>query len=239
MIDMEFIENGSVTSVPGFQAAGVTAGFKKSGAPDFALVFSELPASFAGVFTSCTFAAAPVLLGREKVLKGGTLRAFAINSGNANACTGAQGLENARKSCEIAAEKLGIPASDVVVASTGRIGVQMDMSLIEKGFELAVPALSAQGGNDAARAIMTTDTVPKAVAVKVKINGVDVTVGAMTKGAGMIDPKLIAPHATMLCCIATDACADNGNLCNVCIANDFKSAEKVKSLESFNGIFEM
>ena len=215
MIDMEFIENGSVTSVPGFQAAGVTAGFKKSGAPDFALVFSELPASFAGVFTSCTFAAAPVLLGREKVLKGGTLRAFAINSGNANACTGAQGLENARKSCEIAAEKLGIPASDVVVASTGRIGVQMDMSLIEKGFELAVPALSAQGGNDAARAIMTTDTVPKAVAVKVKINGVDVTIGAMTKGAGMIDPKLIAPHATMLCCIATDACADNGTLASM------------------------
>ncbi|MBO5791820.1 MAG: bifunctional glutamate N-acetyltransferase/amino-acid acetyltransferase ArgJ [Lentisphaeria bacterium] len=215
MIDMEFIENGSVTSVPGFQAAGVTAGFKKSGAPDFALVFSEHPASFAGVFTSCTFAAAPVLLGREKVLKGGTLRAFAINSGNANACTGAQGLENARKSCEIAAEKLGIPASDVVVASTGRIGVQMDMSLIEKGFDLAVPALSAQGGNDAARAIMTTDTVPKAVAVKVKINGVDVTIGAMTKGAGMIDPKLIAPHATMLCCIATDACADNGTLASM------------------------
>ena len=119
------------------------------------------------------------------------------------------------KSCEIAAEKLGIPASDVVVASTGRIGVQMDMSLIEKGFELAVPALSAQGGNDAARAIMTTDTVPKAVAVKVKINGVDVTVGAMTKGAGMIDPKLIAPHATMLCCIATDACADNGTLASM------------------------
>ena len=205
----EFIENGSVTSVPGFLAAGVTAGFKKSGAPDFALVYSETPASFSGVFTSCTFAAAPVLLGREKVLKGGALRAFAINSGNANACTGAQGLENARKSCEIAAKALNVPASEVVVASTGRIGVQMDMRLIEKGFELAVPALSAQGGCDAARAIMTTDTVPNSVAVKVKINGVDVTIGAMTKGAGMIDPKLIAPHATMLCCITTDAEADN------------------------------
>ena len=88
----------------------------------------------------------------------------------------------------------------------------MDMSLIEKGFELAVPALSNDGGNDASRAIMTTDTVPKAVAVKVKINGVDVTVGAMTKGAGMIDPKLIAPHATMLCCITTDIAADNATL---------------------------
>ena len=212
MNKIEFIEKGSVTSVPGFKAAGVTAGFKKSGAPDFALVYSEFPAAFAGVFTSCTFAAAPVLLGREKVLAGGTLRAFAINSGNANACTGAQGLANARKSCEIAAEKLNVPASDVVVASTGRIGVQMDMSLIEKGFELAVPALSNDGGNDASRAIMTTDTVPKAVAVKVKINGVDVTVGAMTKGAGMIDPKLIAPHATMLCCITTDIAADNATL---------------------------
>ena len=212
MKEVKFIENGSVTSVPGFKAAGVTAGFKKSGAPDFALVFSEEPAHFSGVFTSCTFAAAPVLLGREKVLKGGMLRAFAINSGNANACTGAQGLANSRKSCEIAAAALGIPADEVVVASTGRIGVQMDMSLIEKGIALAVPALSADGGNDAARAIMTTDTVPKAVAVKVSINGVDVTIGAMTKGAGMIDPKLIAPHATMLCCIATDAAADNSTL---------------------------
>ena len=212
MEKVKFIENGSVTSVPGFLAAGVTAGFKRSGAPDFALVYSEDDANFSGVFTSCTFAAAPVLLGREKVLKGGTLRAFAINSGNANACTGAQGLANARKSCEIAGARLGVPADQVVVASTGRIGVQMDMSLIEKGFELAVPALSADGGNDAAQAIMTTDTVPKAVAVTVEINGKTVTIGAMTKGAGMIDPKLIAPHATMLCCIATDARCSNETL---------------------------
>ena len=193
----------------------MTAGFKKSGAPDFALVYSEDPACFSGVFTSCTFAAAPVLLGREKVLKGGTLRAFAINSGNANACTGGQGLDNARQSCRIAAEKLGVPASDVVVASTGRIGVQMNMALIEKGVELAVPALSDKGGNDAARAIMTTDTVPKSVAVKVNIDGKDITIGAMTKGAGMIDPKLIAPHATMLCCITTDAAADNAVLAGI------------------------
>ena len=212
MEKVKFIENGSVTSVPGFLAAGVTAGFKRSGAPDFALVYSEDDANFSGVFTSCTFAAAPVLLGREKVLKGGTLRAFAINSGNANACTGAQGLANARKSCEIAGARLGVPADQVVVASTGRIGVQMDMSLIEKGFELAVPALSADGGNDAAQAIMTTDTVPKAAAVTVEINGKTVTIGAMTKGAGMIDPKLIAPHATMLCCIATDARCSNETL---------------------------
>ena len=212
MEKVKFIENGSVTSVPGFLAAGVTAGFKRSGAPDFALVYSEDDANFSGVFTSCTFAAAPVLLGREKVLKGGTLRAFAINSGNANACTGAQGLANARKSCEIAGARLGVPADQVVVASTGRIGVQMDMSLIEKGFELAVPALSADGGNDAARAIMTTDTVPKAVAVHFELDGKTVTIGAMTKGAGMIDPKLVGLHATMLCFITTDAKADNSTL---------------------------
>ena len=205
MKEVKFIENGSVTSVPGFKAAGVTAGFKRSGAPDFALVFSEDPASFSGVFTSCTFAAAPVLLGREKVLKGGTLRAFAINSGNANACTGAQGLANSRKSCEIAGAALGVSADEVVVASTGRIGVQMDMSLIEKGIALAVPALSADGGNDAARAIMTTDTVPKAAAAKLIINGKTVTIGAMTKGAGMINPGLAGLHATMLCFITTDA----------------------------------
>ena len=140
------------------------------------------------------------------------MRAFAINSGNANACTGEQGLENSRQSCRIIAEKLGVPVSDVVVASTGRIGVQMNMALIEKGAELAVPALSVNGGNDASRAIMTTDTVPKSVAVKVDIDGKEVTVGAMTKGAGMIDPKLIAPHATMLCCITTDAAAENSVL---------------------------
>jgi len=212
---IEFIEGGSVTSVPGFLAAGVTAGFKRSGAPDFALVFSETPANFTGVFTSCTFAAAPVLLDREKVVKGGKLRAFAINSGNANACTGEKGLANARRSCEIAGAKLGIPADEVAVASTGRIGVQMPMELIEKGLSLAVPALSPTGGPDAARAIMTTDTVPKAVALRVTIGGKAVTIGAMTKGAGMIDPKLIAPHATMLCCIATDAEADNATLASL------------------------
>ncbi len=209
---LQFLENGSVTSVPGMKAAGVTAGFKKSGAPDFALVFSETPANFTGVFTSCTFAAAPVLLDREKVLRGGFLRAFAINSGNANACTGETGLANARRSCEIAAKALGISADEVAVASTGRIGVQMPMELIERGIALAVPALSHDGGAAASRAIMTTDTLPKAAAVQITLGGKKITIGAMTKGAGMIDPKLTAPHATMLCCIATDVKAENAVL---------------------------
>ena len=204
-MSFEFIENGSTTTPQGFLAAGVTAGFKRSGAPDFAMVFSETPAEFAGVFTSCTFAAAPVQLCRKRVLENERLRAVIINSGNANACTGQQGMESAVKSCEIAAEALNITPEEVAVASTGRIGVQMDMSLIEKGVALAVPALSADGGNDAARAIMTTDTVPKAAAVKVELGGRTVTIGAMVKGAGMIDPKLTVPHATMISIITTDA----------------------------------
>ena len=212
MSKVKFIENGSATSTPGFLAAGVTAGFKRSGAPDFALLFSETPANFAGVFTSCTFAAAPVRLCRERVKNGGMLRAVAVNSGNANACTGKNGLDNARLTCCMAAERLGISPDEVAVGSTGRIGVQMPMDTIEKGLDLAVAALSCDGGNDAARAIMTTDTVPKAVAVHFELDGKTVTIGAMTKGAGMIDPKLVGLHATMLCFITTDVKADNSTL---------------------------
>ena len=220
-------ENGSVTDVPGFLAAGVVAGFKKSGAPDFALLCSETPANFSGVFTSCTFAAAPVLLGRERVLAGGKLRAVAINSGNANACTGAAGLANARRSCEIVASRLGIPAGEVLVASTGRIGVQLSMQLIEKGVELAANELSATGGAAAARAIMTTDTVPKSVSVQLELRGRRVTIGAMTKGAGMIDPNLTAPHATMLCFVTTDAAIDNALLGELLAANARDSFNRI------------
>lgn len=220
-------ENGSVTDVPGFLAAGVVAGFKKSGAPDFALLCSETPANFSGVFTSCTFAAAPVLLGRERVLAGGKLRAVAINSGNANACTGAAGLANARRSCEIVASRLGIPAGEVLVASTGRIGVQLSMQLIEKGVELAANELSATGGAAAARAIMTTDTVPKSVSVQLELRGRRVTIGAITKGAGMIDPNLTAPHATMLCFVTTDAAIDNALLGELLAANARDSFNRI------------
>ena len=212
MSKLRFIENGSTTSTPGFLAAGVTAGFKRSGAPDFALLVSETPADFAGVFTSCTFAAAPVRLCRERVKNGGKLRAVAVNSGNANACTGKNGLDNARLTCCMAAERLGISPDEVAVGSTGRIGVQMPMDTIEKGLDLAVAALSRDGGNNAAQSIMTTDTVPKAVAVEFELDGKTVTIGAMTKGAGMIDPKLVGLHATMLCFITTDVKAENSTL---------------------------
>ena len=226
-MSFEFIENGTPTSVPGFLAAGVTAGFKRSGAPDFAMVFSQKPAAFAGVFTSCTFAAAPVQLCRKRVLENDTLQAVIINSGNANACTGETGLAAAKKSCEIAAAALGIAPETVAVASTGRIGVQMDMSLIEKGVALAVPALSADGGSAAARAIMTTDTVPKAAAVKVDLGGKVITIGGMSKGAGMIDPKLTVPHATMICVLATDAKISNARLQKILAVNAEDSFNRI------------
>lgn len=227
MSDFSFIENGSTTSVPGFKAAGVTAGFKRSGAPDFALLYSEVPANAAGVFTTCRFAAAPVRYCKEILARGGKLQAVAVNSGIANACTGKIGLESSRKTAAMAAEKLGIPADSVAVASTGRIGVQMNMELIAKALDLAVPQLSADGGLDASRAIMTTDTVPKAVAGKVEINGKTVTIGAMTKGAGMINPGMAGLHATMLCFITTDADIDSATLAQMLEENACNSFNRI------------
>ena len=213
MSEIKFIENGSVTSVPGFKASGITCGLKKSGNPDMALVFAEKPANFAGVFTSCVFAAAPVRVCQKKVRSAAAAQAFIINSGNANACTGTSGLANAEKMCALTAAGLNIAPESVLVASTGRIGVQMPMDIIEKGIKLAVSGLAADGGNQAAQAIMTTDTVPKAAAVSVEINGKTVTIGAICKGVGMIDPHMtVAPHATMICCITTDAKCDNALL---------------------------
>lgn len=227
MKNFSFIENGSTTSTPGFKAAGVTAGFKRSGAADFALLFSEVPANAAGVFTTCRFAAAPVRYCKEILAKGGKLQAVSVNSGIANACTGKPGLEASRKTAALAAAKLGIAPDAVAVASTGRIGVQMDMALIEKALDLAVPQLSADGGNDAARAIMTTDTVPKAVAAKLEINGKTVTIGAMTKGAGMINPGMAGLHATMLCFITTDADIDKDVLAGMLEENAQNSFNRI------------
>ena len=227
MKNFSFIENGSTTSTPGFKAAGVTAGFKRSGAADFALLYSEVPANAAGVFTTCRFAAAPVRYCKEILAKGGKLQAVSVNSGIANACTGKPGLEASRKTAALAAAKLGLAPDAVAVASTGRIGVQMDMALIEKALDLAVPQLSSDGGNDAARAIMTTDTVPKAVAAKLEINGKTITIGAMTKGAGMINPGMAGLHATMLCFITTDADIDKDVLAGMLEENAQNSFNRI------------
>ena len=207
-----FIENGSVTSPVGFKASGVVAGLKRSGAPDMAMIYSDVPANFSAAFTSCVFAAAPVCLGRERVLKQKTLRAAVINSGNANACTGRTGLERAREMCEVTARELLINPEEVIVSSTGRIGVQLPMKIISEGIKKAASSLKRGSGAEAAAAIMTTDTVPKSAAVKVELSSGEVTIGAMTKGAGMINPDMRVPHATMLCYITTDAVISNSLL---------------------------
>ncbi len=208
----KFIDNGSVTTPAGFSAAGITCGLKKSGNPDMALVTSDVSASFSGAFTTCKFAAAPVILDRERVIQQDKIRAVIVNSGNANACTGKQGYDDAVKMCEMVAGKLNIKPEEVMVSSTGRIGVHMPMDIISAGIDTAAAALTHDGGIDAARAIMTTDTVPKYAAMEVELSCGKVTIGGMTKGAGMIDPKMTVPHATMLSYITTDAEIDNSLL---------------------------
>jgi glutamate N-acetyltransferase/amino-acid N-acetyltransferase len=205
----KIINDGGVTSPVGFLASGVIAGLKLSNALDMALIFSKTPANFSGAFTTCSFAAAPVRLCQQRVIEQPTTQAVIVNSGNANACTGNTGLKNAETMAELTAAALNIEPSAVMVSSTGRIGVQLPMGKIANGINAATTALTNTGGNQAATAIMTTDTCPKSMAVTIEIAGKTVTIGGMAKGAGMIDPKMTVPHATMLCYITTDAIVSN------------------------------
>ena len=209
------VEGGGVTTPAAFLAAGVSSGLKKSGKPDLALLYSEKDCRFAGTFTSNLFPAAPVRLCRDRAVRQETVRAVVINSGIANACTGKRGYEDAQKTAEIAGKMLNIPPETVLVSSTGRIGPFLPMDKIEKGIRLASEALSRSGGTLAAQAIMTTDTRKKETACSFAAsNGKTVTIGGMTKGAGMIAPRMCIakPHATMLCYLTTDAEIDWNDL---------------------------
>ncbi|MFF3459316.1 bifunctional glutamate N-acetyltransferase/amino-acid acetyltransferase ArgJ [Streptomyces sp. NPDC002730] len=187
----------SVTAAKGFTAAGIAAGIKENGNPDLALVVNNGPRrAAAGVFTSNRVKAAPVLWS-EQVLRGGEVTAVVLNSGGANACTGPQGFQDTHATAEKAAEVLGQSAGEVAVASTGLIGLLLPMDKIVAGIEKAATELSAHGGEKAAIAIKTTDTVHK-TAVVTKDGW---TVGGMAKGAGMLAPGL----ATMLVVLTTDA----------------------------------
>lgn len=198
---MKILQDGSVAAARGFKAAGIRAGVKPgSDKEDIALVYSERAASGTAVYTTNRVYAAPIDVDREH-LGNGTAQAVVLNSGNANACTGEQGLADAQRMCQLVAEGLRLPAEEVLVCSTGVIGVPMPMEVIEKGIGEAVGALAKDGGAAAARAIMTTDTVPKSFAVELEIGGKTVRVGGMAKGAGMIAPNM----ATMLSVITTDA----------------------------------
>lgn len=214
---MNSLPNGSVTSPRGFRAAGVRAGLKASGNPDLALIVSDVPAVCAGAFTTNAGAAAPVHYCRRLCEAGAPVRAVVVNSGNANAWTGAQGVADAQAMADAVADRLALSADAVLVCSTGVIGETMPMGVVRKGIAMAAGALSEDGGADAAAAIMTTDTRPKALAVTVEIDGVPVTVGGIAKGSGMIAPRLApaAPHATMLAYITTDAAIDREVLARV------------------------
>jgi glutamate N-acetyltransferase / amino-acid N-acetyltransferase len=193
------IAPGGITAPRGFQAAGVAAGIKGD-KRDMALLVADIPAVIAGVFTTNCVQAAPVRLCRER-LAARQARAIIINSGNANACTGAEGMRDARRMTQVTANLLQLEESAVLVCSTGTIGIPLPMDKIEAGIHMAVNALTPTGGADAATAIMTTDTRPKQVAAEVEIDGQRVTIGGMAKGAGMIHPNM----ATLLVFLTTDA----------------------------------
>ena len=188
-----------VTAPGGFRAAAVASGIKAEGL-DLALVAADHSCSAAAVFTSNRAQAAPVLVSREH-LGGGHARAVVINSGCANAATGEEGVRDARETARLVAETLGCAPAEVVVASTGVIGVRLPMAPLRAGIPRAAAALARDGGAVAARAIMTTDTRPKETVVEFHLSGHAARVGGMAKGAGMIAPNL----ATMLCVLTTDA----------------------------------
>ncbi|WP_130796606.1 bifunctional glutamate N-acetyltransferase/amino-acid acetyltransferase ArgJ [Streptomyces otsuchiensis] len=194
----------SVTVAKGFQAAGIAAGIKDSGGPDLALVVNRGPRqAAAGVFTANRVKAAPVHWS-EQVLKGGRVSAVVLNSGGANACTGPLGFQDTHATAERVAGDLGLSAAEVAVASTGLIGVRLPMDRLLAGVTVAAESLSDHGGEKAAIAIKTTDTVHKTAVA----TGNGWTVGGMAKGAGMLAPGL----ATMLAVLTTDADVDSGQL---------------------------
>ena len=201
---MQILENGSVTSPRGFTAAAVAAEIKYTGRTDLAIVYSKVPAQAAAVYTLNRFKAAPLRVTEENI-SNGVAQAIVVNSGIANAGMGAEGMRLAREMSDCAAEALDIAKDDVIVASTGVIGMPLPMDRVKAGVQKAAKALYPDGGHDVAKAIMTTDTVCKEMAVQLRIDGKLVTIGAMAKGSGMIHPNM----ATMLGFITTDVNIDN------------------------------
>ena len=200
---MEII-TGGVTAAKGFQAAAAAAGIKYQDRMDMAMIVSQVPAVSAGTFTANVVQAAPVKWDKRLVMEESHARAIVVNAGIANACTGAEGMEYCRKTAEAVERTLKIPANQVLTASTGVIGMQLPMERLKKGITLLKEAKGStvEHGTAAAKAIMTTDTVHKEIAVQVELGGRTVTVGGMCKGSGMIHPNM----CTMLAFVTTDAC---------------------------------
>lgn len=224
---MKIIEGG-VTAAAGFKAASTAAGIKYQERQDMALIYSEIPCRAAGTFTANIVKAAPVKWDQEIVRSSAWAQAVVVNAGIANACTGAEGYGYCHETAVRAAELLKIPEDSVLVASTGVIGMQLPMERIKAGITAMVPALGSdiESGTAAAKAIMTTDTVKKEVAVTVAIGGKTVTIGGMCKGSGMIHPDM----CTMLAFVTTDA-AISKQLLQEALSEDIKDTYNMISVD--------
>ena len=198
---IKFIASGDVASPEGFCAGAVCAGIKRGDALDLGILFSEAPCAVAALFTTNRIKAAPVVLSQQRV-QSERVVAVVVNSGCANAFTGERGLADAAEMAQLAADNVGVSPEDVLVASTGVIGQRLPMELIKAG--IAQVTVSRDGGGKLARAMMTTDTVPKEAAVAVSVGDTEFAIGGVAKGSGMIHPDL----ATLLCFLTTDAAVD-------------------------------
>ncbi len=198
---IKFMASGDVASPEGFCAGAACAGIKRGDALDLGILFSEAPCAVAALFTTNRIKAAPVVLSQQRVQSGRAV-AVVVNSGCANAFTGEHGLADAAEMAQLAADNVGVSPEDVLVASTGVIGQRLPMELIKAG--IAQVTVSRDGGGKLARAMMTTDTVPKEAAVAVSVGDTEFTIGGVAKGSGMIHPDL----ATLLCFLTTDATVD-------------------------------
>lgn len=198
-------EAGSITAPKGFAAAGVACGLKKNGNRDLALITSDVPATAAGVFTK-NLVKGHSLQRTLATIRGGLASAVVINSGNANACVGEPGYQDAEAMAALVATELGCPVEQVLTGSTGVIGKRLDMDAVQRGIEAATAALatSEAAGHEAEQAIMTTDLIPKECVVRFELDGQTVTVAGMAKGSGMIHPNM----ATMISVITTDCAVD-------------------------------
>lgn len=216
---------GGITAPKGFKAGSVHCGLKRSiRNHDIGIIFSEQPCKAAALFTTNQIVAAPIIYSK-KIMRNGIVHAIVVNSGNANACTGKKGYRDAETMAQLTSKHLNIKSNQVIVASTGIIGHHLPMKKIKSGISKSLEHLGNKNTHsiNIAKAIMTTDTVPKHIAVKTKIGGREVTIGAIAKGSGMISPKM----ATMFCFITTDASIS---------LNTLKSCIKKSSVRSFNQI---
>ncbi len=222
------IITGGVTAAKGFQAASTAAGIKYQGRTDMAMVYSENPCVAAGTFTTNIVKAAPVKWDQDIVYNHPSAQVIICNSGIANACTGEEGFSYCRETAKAAAETMNVDADSVLVASTGVIGMQLPIEKLAAGVRAMAPKLQGtlEAGNEAAKAIMTTDTKEKEVAVEIEIGGKTVTIGGMCKGSGMIHPNM----CTMLGFVTTDACISK-KLLQEALSQDVKDTYNMVSVD--------